>query len=100
MSDDKNKKENDTEKNEDSTETSPPPKNRRLFPAITRSFLQALKSVAAAAIGVQSRANQEVDFSKSRVSTFVIAGIIFTILFIIGVYFLVDIALNNLVPVQ
>jgi len=44
--------------------------------------LDLLKSTLSAAIGVQSNANREKDFKHGNIKTFVLAGIIFTILFI------------------
>ena len=43
-------------------------------------------SVLAAAIGVQSKKNQEKDFSaKGSIVTYIVAGIIFTIVFVVTV---------------
>ena len=43
-------------------------------------------SVLAAAIGVQSRNNQEKDFStKGSIVTYIVAGIIFTVVFVVTV---------------
>jgi len=46
------------------------------------SSLQVAQSVAAAAFGVQSSKNRERDFKEGRASQFIIAGIIFTALFV------------------
>lgn len=45
--------------------------------------LDVMKSVGAAMIGVQSQKNRERDFKKGKASHFIIAGIIFTIIFIL-----------------
>ena len=55
-------------------------------PTITQVF----KSVLAAFIGVQSEANRKKDFENGSLSTYVIAGIIFTVLFIVAIIFLVS----------
>jgi hypothetical protein len=44
--------------------------------------LEVAQSVAAAAFGVQSSRNQARDFSKGSAKTFIIAGVIGTLLFI------------------
>lgn len=46
------------------------------------SGLQVLQSTLAAALGVQSRKNRERDFEKGKASHFIIAGILFTLIFI------------------
>jgi len=46
------------------------------------SPLDVMKSVGAAMIGVQSEKNRERDFAKGKASHFIIAGIIFTLIFI------------------
>jgi len=59
------------------------------------NILQIFGSVAAAAFGVQSRENRERDFKKGKFSTFVIGGIIFTVLFVISVFFIVNTVLES-----
>jgi len=54
------------------------------------SLRQIISSVLAAAFGVQSGNNLKRDFSKGRVSHFIIVGIGFTALFIWGIIILVD----------
>ncbi|MEE3239897.1 MAG: DUF2970 domain-containing protein [Pseudomonadota bacterium] len=45
-----------------------------------------IASVMAAAIGVQSKKNQEKDFStKGSIVTYIVAGIIFTVVFVVTV---------------
>ena len=58
-------------------------------------FFNAIKSVLAAFIGVQKSNNLREDFSKKTAMPFIVAGILMTLLFIIGVYSLVKIALNT-----
>ena len=54
------------------------------------TITQVIKSVLAAFIGVQSEANRKKDFEHGSLSTYVIAGIIFTVLFIVAIIFLVS----------
>ena len=56
-------------------------------PTITQVF----KSVLAAFIGVQSEANGKKAFEQGSLSTYVIAGLIFTGLFVLAIIFLVSI---------
>ncbi|MEK9807844.1 MAG: DUF2970 domain-containing protein [Halieaceae bacterium] len=54
-----------------------------------------LQSVLAAALGVQSSKNRERDFTDGKASHFIVAGIVFTFLFIATVATIV-----NLVTIQ
>jgi hypothetical protein len=54
-----------------------------------------LRSVLSAAIGVQSRKNQERDFTHGKARVFIIAGVIFTLLFIATVFSIVTVVLKN-----
>jgi hypothetical protein len=55
-------------------------------PTITQVF----KSVLAAFIGVQSEDNRKKDFEHGSLSTYIIAGIIFTVLFVVAIIVLVS----------
>ena len=55
-------------------------------PTVTQVF----KSVLAAFIGVQSEENRKKDFEHGSLSTYVIAGFIFTALFVVAIIFLVS----------
>ena len=55
-------------------------------PTITQVF----KSVLAAFIGVQSEENRKKDFEHGSLSTYIIGGIIFTVLFVSAIIFLVS----------
>ena len=55
-------------------------------PTITQVF----KSVLAAFIGVQSEANRKKDFEQGSLSTYIIAGLIFTVFFVAAIIFLVS----------
>ena len=57
-------------------------------------FLRAIKSVMSAMIGVQKRKNLEEDFSKTTAMPFIVAGIIMTLVFIIAVWAVVNLALS------
>jgi uncharacterized membrane protein len=56
---------------------------------------EVIKSVLAAAIGVQSDENRQKDFAQGSLSTYVIAGIVFTVLFVSGLIFLVSFVLGK-----
>ena len=56
------------------------------------SLMQVILSVLAAAIGVQNSANRERDFTHGNPVVFIVAGLIFTVIFVlavIGVVYLV-----------
>ena len=59
------------------------------------SFIKLLFSALAAAFGVQSKRNLEDDFNQSSAIPFIIAGIVFTVLFILTLIWVVDIVLAN-----
>ncbi|MGD7034721.1 DUF2970 domain-containing protein [Methylotuvimicrobium buryatense] len=46
------------------------------------TILSVIKSVFAAAVGVQSDKNRQRDFEHGNLSTYIIVGIIFTVLFV------------------
>jgi len=58
-------------------------------------FLQLVGSVLAAGFGVQSSKNRERDFKQGRFGAFVIAGIVFTVLFVASVYLVVSTVLEH-----
>ena len=72
--------------NDQEKQPSPPP---RLGP------LQVVGSVLAAAFGVQSSKNRERDFNEGKFTTFIIAGVVFTALFVATVYLVVSTVLEN-----
>ena len=45
-------------------------------------ILRVVQSTLAAAIGVQSKKNRERDFEEGTAGTFIVAGILFTVLFV------------------
>ncbi|MCD2449280.1 DUF2970 domain-containing protein [Methylicorpusculum oleiharenae] len=54
------------------------------------NILSVIKSVLAAAIGVQTNQNRKKDFEEGSLSSYIIAGLIFTVLFILALSFLVS----------
>lgn len=59
------------------------------------NFFNILQSTVAAALGVQSEKNRQRDFSHGKASTFIIAGIIFMVVFVVAVYSVVQIVLST-----
>ncbi len=59
------------------------------------SFWQVLVSTVAAAIGVQTRKNQERDFTHGSIYTYIVAGIVFTVAFVLIVRLLVNLVLQS-----
>jgi len=57
------------------------------------SWLGVVASVCAAAFGVQSKKNLDRDFNKSTVIPFIIVGLLFTVLFVLGVMAVVKMVL-------
>jgi hypothetical protein len=56
-------------------------------------IIQLIKSVFSAAIGVQSDANRRKEFEQGSLLNYVIAGVIFTVLFVGGLILLVSMIL-------
>ncbi len=61
----------------------------------TVSFIKAVLSVLSAAIGVQKRENMERDLNASNPKVYVIAGLIFLILFIGSIYTVVQLVIPS-----
>ena len=59
------------------------------------TFWQVAMSTIAAAFGVQSRANRERDFTRGKPIHFIVAGIVFTVLFVLIVAFVVRTVLST-----
>jgi hypothetical protein len=59
------------------------------------TFWQIAGSTLAAAFGVQNRANRERDFTRGKPLHFIIAGVVFTALFVLTVAFVVQLVLRN-----
>lgn len=58
------------------------------------SFWSVVLSTLAAAIGVQSKANKERDFASGRVAPFIVAGLIFTALFVVVLVIVVRVVIG------
>jgi hypothetical protein len=58
------------------------------------TIIQVIKSVLSAAIGVQSEDNRLKDFEQGSLMPYVIAGVIFTIIFISALIFLVSMVIG------
>lgn len=56
---------------------------------------QIVSSTVAAAFGVQSSKNRERDFTVGKPSHFIIAGIVFTVLFVLGMILIVNLVLSG-----
>lgn len=59
------------------------------------TLLQVIGSVLAAAFGVQSAANRERDFTGGSAKTYIIMGVIFTVLFIVALVIVVNLVLKS-----
>lgn len=57
---------------------------------------QIATSVLAAAIGVQKDKNRQRDFDSARPGVYIVAGLIFTLLLVIGLIIVVQLVVNNL----
>jgi hypothetical protein len=58
------------------------------------SFWQVVLSTLAAAIGVQSNKNRERDFTKGNIYTYALAGVIFTVIFVVAMILIVKTVLK------
>jgi hypothetical protein len=54
------------------------------------TIIQTFKSILAAFIGVQSDKNRKMDFEQGSLTTYIVAGLIFTVVFVCGLIFLVS----------
>jgi len=54
------------------------------------TFIEIIKSVLSAAIGVQSDENRKKDFEQGSLSTYVVTGLIVTVLFVVFLVFVVS----------
>ena len=59
------------------------------------TFWQIAASTAAAAFGVQKSANRERDFARGKPLHFIIAGLVFTALFVLAIVVVVRLVLSN-----
>ncbi|WP_281647210.1 DUF2970 domain-containing protein [Parendozoicomonas sp. Alg238-R29] len=56
-------------------------------------LLSVVQSTLAAAFGVQSNEKQKKDFTEGRPEQFIIAGIIFTVLFVVALLVIVNLVI-------
>lgn len=54
------------------------------------NLLHVIKSVIAAIIGVQSNKNREIDFKHGSLSSYIVVGIIATVLFVLAIVTIVS----------
>ncbi len=57
------------------------------------TFMDTVKSIGAAAIGVQSDSNREHDFNQGKSSHFIIGGIIAIVLFVLTLVLIVSLVM-------
>lgn len=72
----------------DNTEQSPEEPRQK------HGFFQLILSLLAGAVGVQSNKNRERDFQEGDIRKFVLGGVIFTILFILILIAIVNLAIR------
>jgi len=58
-------------------------------------LLQAMASAVAAAFGVQSGKNRERDFKHGKARNFIVAGVLFTVVFIMALVVVVKLILRQ-----
>ena len=61
----------------------------------TPTLWQTISSVAASFFGVQSSKNRQRDFSKGKAGHFIAIGLLMTVLFALGIWLAVKIALRS-----
>jgi len=61
----------------------------------TSTFFQVVKTVLAAFIGVQSKANRKNDFTNGNTSSYILVGIGATIIFILSLVFIVNLVISS-----
>lgn len=71
------------------TEEQKPPKPAK------PTFWQIVFSTMAAAFGVQSSKNRERDFTSGNIYTYMVAGVIFTVVFVVVMIMIVKTVLAN-----
>jgi hypothetical protein len=59
------------------------------------TVIQVIKSVLSAVIGVRSEENRQKDFEQGSLSTYVIVGIVFIVLFVFGLISLVSVIVGD-----
>ena len=61
-------------------------------------FLNVLKSTMFAASGIQTKTNHERDFEHGKPSTFIVAGIVFMVVFILSIFGVVQLVMSLAAP--
>jgi len=64
-------------------------------PPTKPNLLQIAGSILSAAVGVQSTANRERDFQYGSAKTYIVAGLIFTVVFILAILTVVNLVLKT-----
>ena len=59
------------------------------------SLIHVIKSVIAAAIGVQSDKNREIDFQHGSLRAYIVVGVIATVLFVLTIITVVSTIIGN-----
>ncbi len=59
------------------------------------TFFQVVKSVLAAFVGVQSKANRKNDFTGSNASIYIFVGIGATVIFVLSLIFIVNLVISS-----
>jgi Protein of unknown function (DUF2970) len=59
------------------------------------TIIQTITTILAAFVGVQSDKNRKLDFEQGSLTTYVIGGLIFTVLFVATLIFVVSKVLGN-----
>jgi len=70
------------------------PAANRQAPKKKQTLWQVFTSTCAAAFGVQTDKNRERDFAEGKISNYIIAGIVFTVIFIAAITVIVRIVLS------
>jgi len=79
-----------TVKNTNEQQTSEQPVNGRRGTGL----LNIMKSTVAAVCGIQTKSNRERDFENAKPSAFIIAGLVFVVVFILSIYGVVQLVLS------
>jgi cytochrome b subunit of formate dehydrogenase len=78
----------------DSSHTEIAPETAKEAPPQRLTAWQIVSSTIAAAFGVQSSRNRSRDFQAGKPSHFIVAGLVFTVLFVVGMIMLVRLVLS------
>ncbi len=73
----------------------PAPDRARTEPRRRVTVLEVVGSTLAAALGVQKRANLRRDFQYGRPAQFIVAGVLFSVLFVVAIIAIVHVVLRS-----